>query len=151
MNKFNNYFKLIFIIALILIPICILISFIYALKGRYYLKVSKENETHILKMLEDSKDISTDKKIKEISNMQGLGDWVLYIKYADGSNVEDILDDGDLHDLYMYIKQNGKLGGTKAVVVQYTFILSVGIVILYFLYKICMHINKKKDEIIEKN
>ena len=47
MNKFNNYFKLIFIIALILIPICILISFIYALKGRYYLKVSKENETHI--------------------------------------------------------------------------------------------------------
>ena len=102
-------------------------------------------------MLGENQDISTDKKINKIGNMQGLGDWELYIEYADGSKEEDTLDDGDLHELYMYIKQNGKLGGTKKTIVDYTFITSVGIVILYSIYKICMHVNKKTDEIIKNN
>ena len=151
MDRFNKNFKTIFIIAIILIPICIVLSFLYALKGQYYLNINKQNEDYIVKMLEEDNDISKDKKIRKIGNMQGLGDWVLYLEYTDGSKEEDILDDGDLHELYMYIKQNGKLGGTKATIVHYTFIASVGIVILYSIYKICMHINKKTDEIIDKN
>ncbi len=151
MDRFNKNFKTIFIIAIILIPICIVLSFLYALKGQYYLNINKQNEDYIVKMLEEDNDISKDKKIRKIGNMQGLGDWVLYLEYTDGSKEEDILDDGDLHELYMYIKQNGKLGETKATIVHYTFIASVGIVILYSIYKICMHINKKTDEIIDKN
>ena len=151
MNSLNKNFKIAFIIALILIPICIFLSFIYALKGQYYLKVNSKNEDYIVKMLEEDNDISKDKKIRKIGNMQGLGDWELYIEYTDGSKEEDTLDDGDLHELYMYIKQNGKLGGTKAMIVKYTFIASVGIVILYFIYKICIHVNKKTDEIIKNN
>ena len=151
MDRFNKNFKTIFIIAIILIPICIVLSFLYALKGQYYLNINKQNEDYIVKMLEEDNDISKDKKIRKIGNIQGLGDWVLYLEDTDGSKEEDILDDGDLHELYMYIKQNGKLGGTKATIVHYTFIASVGIVILYSIYKICMHINKKTDEIIDKN
>lgn len=151
MNSLNKNFKIAFIIALILIPICIFLSFIYALKGQYYLNVNKQNEDYIVKMLEEDNDISKDKKIRKIGNMQGLGDWELYIEYTDGSKEEDTLDDGDLHELYMYIKQNGKLGGTKKTIVDYTFITSVGIVVLYGIYKIGMHINKKTDEIIEKD
>lgn len=151
MNGLNKNFKIAFIIALILIPICIFLSFIYALKGQYYLKVNRKNEDYIVKMLEEDNDISKDKKIRKIGNMQGLGDWVLYLEYTDGSKEEDILNDGDLHELYMYIKQNGKLGGTKATIVHYTFMASVGIVILYFIYKICIHVNKKTDEIIKNN
>lgn len=149
MNSLNKNFKIAFIIALILIPICILLSFIYALKGQYYLNVNKQNEDYIVKMLEEDNDISKDKKIRKIGNMQGLGDWELYIEYTDGSKEEDTLDDGDLHELYMYIKQNGKLGGTKKTIVDYTFITSVGIVVLYGIYKIGMHINKKTDEQIK--
>lgn len=149
MNSLNKYFKIAFIIALILIPICIFLSFIYALKGQYYLNVNKQNEDYIVKMLEEDNDISKDKKIRKIGNMQGLGDWELYIEYTDGSKEEDTLDDGDLHELYMYIKQNGKLGGTKKTIVDYTFITSVGIVVLYGIYKIGMHINKKTDEQIK--
>ena len=151
MNSLNKNFKIAFIIALILIPICIFLSFIYALKGQYYLNVNKQNEDYIVKMLEEDNDISKDKKIRKIGNMQGLGDWELYIEYTDGSKEEDTLDDGDLHELYMYIKQNGKIGGTKKTIVDYTFITSVGIVVLYGIYKIGMHINKKTDEIIEKD
>ena len=151
MNSLNKNFKIAFVIALILIPICIFLSFIYALKGQYYLKVTSKNEDYIVKMLGENQDISTDKKINKIGNMQGLGDWELYIEYADGSKEEDTLDDGDLHELYMHIKQNGKLGGTKKTIVDYTFITSVGIVILYSIYKICMHVNKKTDEIIKNN
>ena len=151
MNSLNKNFKIAFVIALILIPICIFLSFIYALKGQYYLKVTSKNEDYIVKMLGENQDISTDKKINKIGNMQGLGDWELYIEYADGSKEEDTLDDGDLHELYMYIKQNGKLGGTKKTIVDYTFITSVGIVILYSIYKICKHVNKKTDEIIKNN
>ena len=110
MNRFNKSFKAIFVIAIILIPICTVLSFLYALKGQYYLNVNKQNEDYIVKMLEEDNDISKDKTIRKIGNMQGLGDWVLYLEYTDGSKEEDILDDGDLHELYMYIKQNGKLG-----------------------------------------
>ena len=151
MNSLNKNFKIAFVIALILIPICIFLSFIYALKGQYYLKVTSKNEDYIVKMLGENQDISTDKKINKIGNMQGLGDWELYIEYADGSKEEDTLDDGDLHELYMHIKQYGTLGGTKKTIVDYTFITSVGIVILYSIYKICMHVNKKTDEIIKNN
>lgn len=151
MEKFNNYFKNIFIIALILIPICIFMSFIYALKGRYYLNINNQNKAYIMKMLVEDEDISTDKEIKRIGNMQGLGEWILYVEYSDGSKAEDILRDGDLHDLYMYIKQNGKLGGTNAIIVHYIFILSVGVVTIYTLYKICICINKKTDKLIEKD
>lgn len=143
--------KKILIIALILIPICIFLNFIYALKGRYYLNVNSQNEAYIINMLRENEDIIINKKIKRIGNMQGLGDWELYIEYSDGSKVEDTLRDGDLHELYMYIKQNGKLGGIKATIVQYTFIVSVGVVILYTLYKICIYINKKTDKIIEED
>ena len=69
MNSLNKNFKIAFIIALILIPICIFLSFIYALKGQYYLKVTSKNEDYIVKMLGENQDISTDKKINKIGNM----------------------------------------------------------------------------------
>lgn len=146
----NKLLKVLFIIALILIPICIILTIYYAFLGKTYLKVNSKNEETILKMLEENENIAIKGKIKEIGKMQGLGDWYLYIIYEDGSQEETILDDGDLHELYMYIKHNGKLAGTKGIIVHYIFIISVGIVIIYALYKICMYINKKTDEIIEK-
>ncbi len=69
MNSLNKNFKIAFIIALILIPICIFLSFIYALKGQYYLKVNSKNEDYIVKMLEEDNDISKDKKLRKIGNM----------------------------------------------------------------------------------
>lgn len=151
MKKTNRYFKILFIIAIILIPICFCIYFQYALIGKKYVKVNNQNENEILKMLEESNSIQIKGKIKEIGNMQGLGDWYLYIRYEDGSQEEEIFDDGDSFELYQYIKHNGILAGTKGMIVKYTLYTSVGIVIVYLLYKISMHINKKTDEITKRN
>ena len=150
MEKFNKYSKKLFIIAIILIPICGVLTFLYYFRGRTYLKVNSKNEDTIIKMIEEDDTIKIKGKIKEIGNMQGLGEWLLFFKYVDGSEEEEIVDDGDLYDLYKYIKQNGSIEGTKGMIVKYTFYTSVGIVIIYGLYKICVYMNKMTDEQIKK-
>lgn len=64
MKKTNRYFKILFIVAIILIPICFCIYFQYALIGKKYVKVNNQNENEILKMLEESNSIHIKGKIK---------------------------------------------------------------------------------------
>ena len=96
-EKVNATFKIVSIIAAIMIPISIVCFVLSFLKPKAYLKVNKDNEEYILKLISEieKNNIDVDNKIKRIGYMQGLGDWYLYIEYADGSDFETLLGDGN--------------------------------------------------------
>lgn len=133
MEKSNKIFKCIFIIAVILIPICVVIMIYFSFMGRTYLNINKKNEQEIMELLENEK-IQTSGKLKTIGKKQGLGDWILYLKYYDGNKDEEVLNDGEARELYTYIGENGYCGGIKGKIVNVLLQLSIGIILLYILY-----------------
>ena len=146
MKQFKDYFTIIHTFALLLIPIGIILLIYYSFLGKVYLKVTSQNENAILRMLNQGTEIKVESKIKKIGNMQGLGEWVLYLEYENGYKEEKILDDDELHDLYMYINQNGSIAGTKGKIIKYTLIISIFAIIIYRIYRICLLMRKQKKE-----
>ena len=150
MKKFNKWFKYIFIVDILLIPICITILIYYSFLGKIYLNVNRKNEQEIIKLLENEK-IKINGKLKTIGQMQGLGDWYLYLEYYNGRNDKKILDDSEAIELYSYISSNGYCGGNKGMIATYLLKLSFIIIPSYIAYVICYKIKKKTDEIIEND
>lgn len=139
MKQFKDYFTIIHTFALLLIPICIILLIYYSFPGKVYLKVTSKNENAILRMLNQGTEIKVESKIKKIGNMQGLGEWILYLEYENGYKEEKILDDDELHDLYMYINQNG----SKGKIIKYTLIIFIFDIIIYRIYLLMR--NQKKE------
>ena len=98
---------------------------------------------HIYLDGKDITEIKEENKLKRIGYMQGLGEWILYLDYKDGTKDEIVLKDHEAHDLYMYIKQNGSIAGTKGKVAKYTLILSISVIIID---KVLLIINKNRKK-----
>lgn len=150
MKNFNKYFKYVFIVSILLIPICITILIYYAFTGKTYLNVNRKNEQEIIKLLENE-EIKINGKLKKIGKMQGLGDWYLYLEYYNGSKDEELLDDSEAVELYSYISSNGYCGGNKGKIATYLLKSSFIIIPIYITYMICYKIKMKTDEAIEND
>ena len=107
------------------------------------INVSSKNEETISMLLSQVTEIKEENKLKRIGYMQGLGEWILYLDYKDGTKDEIVLKDHEAHDLYMYIKQNGSIAGTKGKVAKYTLILSISVIIID---KVLLIINKNRKK-----
>ena len=143
MKKFEEYFSIIYILGFFLIPICIVLLIYYTFVGKSYYNVNSKNEETISMLLSQVTEIKEENKLKRIGYMQGLREWILYFDYKDGTNDEIVLKDHEAHDLYMYIKQNGSIAGTKGKVAKYTLILSISVIIID---KVLLIINKNRKK-----
>lgn len=141
MKKIEKYFSTIYILGVFLIPICIVLLIYYTFVGKSYYNINSKNEETILMLLSQVTEIKEENKLKRIGYMQGLGEWILYLDYKDGMKDEIVLKDHEAHDLYMYIKQNGTIAGTKGKIVIYTLILSILVIVVD---KFLLIINKKR-------
>lgn len=141
MKKIEKYFSIIYILGVFLIPICIVLLIYYTFVGKSYYNINSKNEETILMLLSQVTEIKEENKLKRIGYMQGLGEWILYLDYKDGMKDEIVLKDHEAHDLYMYIKQNGTIAGTKGKIVIYTLILSILVIVVD---KFLLIINKKR-------
>lgn len=147
MKKLLKYFKYISIIASITFLISLILYLGYGLKGEVFLKVDNGNKNLLSEMCE-MQDISLDGELSQIGCKQGLGDWYLYLKYKDGSSNERLLNDTVGADLRTYIRENGQVGGTNGLIVNYLMKISVAVV---GIYTVCGVVNKfKKNGISNK-
>ncbi|MBR2289224.1 MAG: hypothetical protein IJ867_01030 [Clostridia bacterium] len=153
--KFDNFFKIVCVICLLMIPVCIGLLIYYSFTSKVYLKINRHNYSEIIEMIRANENIQVKGDITEIGYRQGLGDWILSIRYDE--DVETIiLNDDDARDLKRYISKNGFIAGMKGRTVFYTLKASVIIVILFVIYKffylycrLLRYIGKKTDEIIK--
>ena len=157
-QKVNKCFNVSFIISLICIFISIVLIIAYLFfSGKIYLAVNNKNRDTIIKMLEESENILKSSEviindnIVRIGEMQGLGDWYLYIKYDNGEEKTIILDDGELRELYKYISSNGSYGGTLGILTNFLITISIIFIPIYITFKICYAINRTTERKIQKD
>ncbi len=156
-QKVNKYFNIFFVISLICIFISSVLIVYSSLFGKMYLAVNNKNRDTIIKMLEESEEISKSSEIiinddiVRIGKMQGLGDWYLYIKYNNGEEKNIILDDGELGELYEYIGSNGSTLGILTNFLKTTSIIAIIFIPIYITFKICYAINRTTERIIQQD
>lgn len=150
-RKINKYLNVFFIIAILSILISLAIIVVYSfLSRKLYVSVNDKNKNIIIEML-NNEGIINASNVTRIGEMQGLGDWYLYLEYDTGEEKSIILDDGDSRQLQKYIKNNGKPKETIVEIASRILILSLIYIPIYITYKICYTINKITEKSIQKN
>lgn len=131
---------IIFIVCLISVPF----NFINLLKNVYYINIDEDDAKLVNSLIDDNNLI--EKPIKKLGYMAGLGDWYLFIEYADGEKKETLYNDNDNLELKRYIIDNGYSNGEIA---KIELILAIIVIIgcsIYGIIEIVIYINRKSQK-----
>lgn len=121
-------------IVTIIVTVCLIsipFNLINLIKDKYYINID-ENEAKLVNSLINDNNL-TEKPIKKLGYMGGLGDWYLFIEYKDGEKIETLYNDVDNLELKRYIIDNGYSVGEIA---KIELILAIMIIILCCIYEV---------------
>lgn len=121
-------------IVTIIVTVCLIsipFNLINLLKDKVYINID-ENEAKLVNSLINNNNL-TEKPIKKLGYMGGLGDWYLFIEYKDGEKIETLYNDVDNLELKRYIIDNGYSVGEIA---KIELILAIMIIILCCIYEV---------------
>lgn len=163
MKKINCFTNIFGIISFLICQYCFIRYLDYKLSGKIYLNLNENNYSKIVIFLNSNEKTKPKGKLIKIGHETTFSfprhEWDLIIKYEDSSEetIHIYHYEHEYDNLERYIRENGIAGGDEAIknlnVLKVSFIMIVVFVIYKIFYWYCktlIFINKKTDEIINK-